>query len=80
MPELQLTFVIGIYAQQYYLKGRNKKNLTETVRAYRDYGPDFFPLPHPSPRNRFWLSKHPWFEKEVVPEIQSRTRGVLKSP
>ncbi|MBT8185212.1 MAG: uracil-DNA glycosylase family protein [Eudoraea sp.] len=80
MPKLQLTIVIGNYAQKYYLKDSIKKNLTETVRAFHEYGPDFFPLPHPSPRNRFWLTKHQWFEKEVVPEIRSRTMKVLESP
>lgn len=70
MPKLQLIIVIGTYAQNYYLKGSTKKNLTETVKAYREYGPSYFPLPHPSPRNRFWLSKNPWFDKEVVPELQ----------
>lgn len=80
MPQLQLTLVIGIYAQKYYLKGNTKKNLTETVRAYRDYNPDYFPLPHPSPRNRFWLSKHLWFEKEVVPKMQSRISELLEIP
>jgi len=78
MPQLQLTLAIGMYAQKYYLKDAIKKNLTETVRAYSDYGPDFFPLPHPSPRNRFWLSKHPWFEKEVVPKMQLRISELLE--
>ena len=78
MPKLQLTFVIGIYAQKYYLKGNIKRNLTETVRAHNDYYPDYFPLPHPSPRNRFWLSKHPWFDKEVVPLIQLRVAELIE--
>lgn len=77
MPQLQLTLVIGMYAQKYYLKGQVKKNLTTTVRAYQDYFPEYFPLPHPSPRNRFWLSKHPWFEKEVVPKVQQKITELL---
>ncbi|MEX0291477.1 MAG: uracil-DNA glycosylase family protein [Flavobacteriaceae bacterium] len=77
MPKLQLIIVIGTYAQAYYLKGITKKNLTETVRAFKEYTPTYFPLPHPSPRNRFWLSKNPWFNKEVVPELQARIRSLL---
>jgi uracil-DNA glycosylase len=77
MPELQLIVVIGIYAQAYYLKGDAKKNLTETVKAYHDYLPEHFPLPHPSPRNRFWLSKNQWFEKEVVPELKKRVSAAI---
>lgn len=77
MPQLQLSFVIGMYAQKYYLQGHIKKNLTATVRAFQEYGPAYFPLPHPSPRNRFWLSKNPWFEKEVVPHIQLKVAELL---
>lgn len=78
MPKLQLIVVIGIYAQSHYLKGLTKKNLTETVRAFRDYGPQNFPLPHPSPRNRFWLSKNPWFAQLVIPKLQETVAGLLR--
>jgi len=70
MPNLKLTILIGKYAQSYYLKKAREKNLTETVRNYKNYLPNYFVLPHPSPRNQFWLSKNPWFENEVVPELQ----------
>ncbi|NNC71211.1 MAG: uracil-DNA glycosylase family protein, partial [Flavobacteriaceae bacterium] len=63
--------LIGMYAQNYYLKDKSKKTLTETVANYKEYLPDYFVLPHPSPRNRFWLTKNPWFDKEVVPELQN---------
>lgn len=29
------------------------------VRAWRDYAPEFVPLPHPSPRSNLRLRKHP---------------------
>lgn len=79
MPKLKLIILIGAYAQNYYLGKTAKKNLTETVKAYRQYGPKYFPLPHPSPRNRFWLSKNPWFEKEVVPGLQELVKHTLGS-
>ncbi|MDF9799465.1 uracil-DNA glycosylase [Catalinimonas alkaloidigena] len=77
MSELQLTLLIGQYAQKYYLKGHAKKNLTETVRSFEDYQPDCIPLPHPSPRNRFWLKKNPWFEEILIPQLQYRVKKVL---
>ncbi len=77
MPNLQLTIVVGIYAQGYYMKDRKGKNLTETVKAYHNYLPTHFPLPHPSPRNRFWLKKNPWFDIDVVPELQKRVETIL---
>lgn len=74
MPNLELTILIGIYAQNYYLKNKSKKTLTETVANYKDYLPTYFTLPHPSPRNRFWLTKNPWFEIEVIPELQKKIK------
>ena len=70
MPNLELVILIGMYAQNYYLKKTAKKTLTETVRNYKEYLPNYFVLPHPSPRNRFWLTKNAWFEKSVVPELR----------
>ncbi|QNJ97550.1 uracil-DNA glycosylase family protein [Constantimarinum furrinae] len=77
MPKLKLTLLVGMYAQNYYLKDRAKSTLTETVRSYTEYLPKFLPLPHPSPRNRFWLSKNPWFEAEVIPVLQLQLSTVL---
>ena len=70
LPNIELTVLIGQYAMQYYLQDRMKENLTETIRAYRDYAPAFFPLVHPSPRNRIWLKKNEWFERDLVPELR----------
>ncbi len=79
MPNLKLVILIGTYAQKEYLKGNTKKTLTETVKNYNEYLPGFLPLPHPSPRNRFWLMKNPWFEKEIVAELQKQIRRLLDS-
>ena len=70
MPNIKLTILIGQYSQKHYLGTRREKNLTETVRNFKNYAPEYFVLPHPSPRNRFWLAKNPWFEEEVVPELK----------
>lgn len=78
MTNLQLTLLIGSYAQKYYLKDNRKNTLTDTVRGYKRYLPTYFPLPHPSPRNRFWLSKNPWFETGVIPELQNTVARILK--
>lgn len=70
LPHVELIILIGMYSQNYYLGKRTKKTLTETVANYKDYLPKFLPLPHPSPRNRFWLIKNPWFEVDVLPELR----------
>lgn len=77
MPEVRLTLLIGQYAQGYYLGDRKKKTLTETVRNFREYLPEFLPLVHPSPRNGIWMRKNEWFEQEIVPELQQVVRGVI---
>ena len=40
MPNLKLTILIGQYAQRYYLGDAMKKNLTETVKNYKNYLPN----------------------------------------
>ncbi|WP_299140791.1 uracil-DNA glycosylase family protein [uncultured Vibrio sp.] len=70
LPNIQMTLLIGQYAQNYYLKERTTKTLTETVKNWQAWAPEFLPLPHPSPRNNIWLKKNPWFENEVIPYIR----------
>lgn len=73
MPQATLTILIGQYAQQNYLGNRMKSNLTETVRNFEEYLPEFIVLPHPSPRNNIWMKKNPWFEMKVLPILKQFT-------
>ena len=77
LPAIRLTLLVGQYAQAYYLGERRKKTLAATVHAWREYTPEFLPLPHPSPRNRLWLRRNPWFERDVIPALRRRVRAVL---
>jgi uracil-DNA glycosylase len=78
MPKLELVILIGTYAQKYYLEKNSRKNLTETVKNFEEYLPEFMVLPHPSPRNNIWLKKNDWFEKELVGVLQVLIREQLK--
>ena len=78
LPNIRLTLLVGSYAQAYYLGSSRKKTLGETVRAYRDYLPEFFPLPHPSWRNLLWLGRNPWFAKSVIPALRSRVKSIIR--
>ena len=78
LEDVKLTLVIGKYAQDRYLKNFSKGNLTENVANYQEFLPKFFPLPHPSPVNRFWMTKNPWFESDVLPELKERVRDILE--
>jgi len=76
MPDLQLTLLIGQYAQRYYLEDAYK-TLTERVQNWQTCPPQYLPLPHPSPRNTLWLKRNPWFEAEVIPELRTRTSALF---
>ena len=78
-PNFALVLAIGRHAQHYHLNGRAKKSVTETVRAWREYGPLAMPLPHPSWRNNGWLKKNPWFESELIPALRARVAQALSS-
>ncbi|PZX50613.1 uracil-DNA glycosylase family protein [Algoriphagus chordae] len=78
MPEVKLTILIGQYALKYYLGKDKKKTLTETVKNYETYLPEFLPLVHPSPRNLMWRRRNPWFEEEVVPSLRERVHDLIK--
>lgn len=80
MPQIELTLLIGSYAQAYYLADRRKASLQETVRAWPEYLPEFIPLPHPSPRNLRWFKRNPWFDDEVVPAMRARVNAMLNQP
>ena len=80
MPQLHLLLIVGIHAQAWHFGKLRKKNLTETVKAWREYTqngsmPIMFPLPHPSWRNNSWIKKNAWFENELLVELKELIQG-----
>jgi uracil-DNA glycosylase len=78
LPRIRLTLLVGSYAQAYYLGGRRKRTLADTVRARDEYLPGFFPLPHPSPRNRLWMKRNAWFEAQALPQLRGLFQACLR--
>ena len=78
LNNIELTILIGKYSMDYYLKGRTKKNLTETVKCFDEYLPKYFPIVHPSPLNFRWQAKNPWFVQDVVPVLKKTVKKILK--
>lgn len=78
LPNIQLVLLVGQYAQKHYLTDLYP-TLAETVRHRESYGPLYFPLPHPSPRNIGWLKKNRWFEAEAVPQLRKKIQSALCS-
>ncbi|MDQ0320604.1 uracil-DNA glycosylase [Pararhizobium capsulatum DSM 1112] len=80
MPQIELILAIGQYAQRWHLGDRRRKSMTETVENWRAFlgvnqGPVVLPMPHPSWRNTAWLKKHPWFERDLLPELRKRVKS-----
>lgn len=78
MPNLKLTLLVGSYATKHYLNLKSSAKLTDVVHNYQNYLPQYFPLVHPSPRNQLWMSRNPWFEAEVLPDLKHRIDEILR--
>jgi uracil-DNA glycosylase len=76
LPRIEVTLLIGQYAQHHFLGSRRKPSLAETVKAWREYAPQYIPLPYPSPRNQPWFKYHPWFERQLVPVLRARINAL----
>lgn len=70
LKHLRLILLVGKYAQDQYLGDKTRSTLTETVQHFEEYLPQFFVLPHPSPRNNIWQAKNPWFGEEVLVRLK----------
>jgi uracil-DNA glycosylase len=77
LNNVELTLLVGSYAQAYYLGKDRKKTMTETVRSWRDYGPDILLTPHPSWRTTGWQKKNPWFDEEILPELRRKVKALI---
>jgi uracil-DNA glycosylase len=77
LPGVQLTLLVGGYAQKWSLPGARVRSMTDTVAEWRAHAPNLIPMPHPSWRNTAWLRRHPWFEDEVVPYLRARVAAIL---
>ena len=80
MPAVELTLLVGSYAQARYLGPARRRSMTDTVRAFREHLPGYLALPHPSWRNTAWLKRNPWFAEDVVPELRRRVAALCGEP
>ena len=76
LTRLELTLVIGRYAQAWHLPN-SQATLTQAVEDWRASWPHTVPMPHPSPRNIAWLKHNAWFEAELLPRLRERVAQVL---
>ena len=77
MPQVQLTLVVGQYAQAWHFP-EDSRSLTQRVQSWA--GESAIPLPHPSPRNGIWLKANPWFESDILPLLRKRVQMALDDP
>jgi uracil-DNA glycosylase len=75
MPSVQLTLLLGLYAQGHYLE--REGTLTDHAKRWRtDLRRGRVALPHPSPRSR-WTHQNPWFETDVLPALRRKVKRAL---
>lgn len=79
LPNVELTLLVGSYAQHWNAPKAKERAMTHTVTNWRDYLPHAVPMPHPSWRNIAWLKRNPWFEDEVAPYVRLRVAEILGS-
>ncbi len=72
--------LVGSYAQRYYLPEAKKRKMADIVRDFREFGPDYFPLPHPSWRSTMFMRNNEWFERDVVPALRQKVREAIERP
>ncbi|QUX94992.1 uracil-DNA glycosylase [Marinomonas sp. CT5] len=78
LHNIELTIVLGAYAQAYHLGTSGK--VTEQVKQWQYWlEQGKIVLPHPSPRNNRWLKQNPWFEADVLPELKLRISRLLQT-
>jgi uracil-DNA glycosylase len=77
LPQFETILLVGSYALDWHLGDRQKSNMTETVKAWREYAPRYIALPHPSWRNNGWLKHNPWFAEELLPYLRRRVRRLV---
>ncbi len=77
LSNLELTLLVGGYAQRHYLGACAGRTVGDTVAGWRNYLPRFLPLPHPSWRTRAWVRRHPWFESELLPALRQQVLNLL---
>ncbi len=85
LPRLELILLVGQYAHRWHLETGAGTHITESVRQQPPRreganGPRLIALPHPSWRNNAWLRANPWFEAEVLPDLQQSVRRLLDRP
>lgn len=77
LPRIELTLLVGAYAQAHFLRAAGHTSVTATTRNWRTHLPRVVPLPHPSPRNVAWFKANPWFDDELLPVLQRRVRELI---
>jgi len=76
LAEPKLTLLVGMYAVKWHLGDKFRGTLTETVKHWREFGPNLMPLPHPSWRNNAWIKRHDWFAEELE-ALKARVADIL---
>lgn len=71
LTQLELIVILGRYAVDWHVPALGKVSVAQAVRSAAEDTQTTMILPHPSPRNNRWLKQNPWFEQDVIPQLQA---------
>ena len=77
LPNIDLNLIIGRYAIDWHAPEHSKSSVSEAAKDWKAHWPHRLILSHPSPRNNRWLKTNPWFEGEILPQLQARVANVI---
>jgi uracil-DNA glycosylase len=77
LTQLELIVILGRYAVDWHVPALGKVSVAKAVRSAAEDTQTTMILPHPSPRNNRWLKQNPWFEQDVIPQLQARVARSL---
>jgi uracil-DNA glycosylase len=83
MPRLELVVCLGAHAMHWHMPEHFVGSVDAAVRDWRrcyHLTPRVIPLPHPSWRNNAWLSRNPWFARELLPVLRRDVAELLATP
>lgn len=76
LENVELTIILGRYAINWHL--HSTAPITELAQQWQSLlNSKQLVLPHPSPRNNRWFKRNEWFEKTVIPVLQTEVSRIL---
>ncbi|MYD44569.1 MAG: uracil-DNA glycosylase family protein [Gammaproteobacteria bacterium] len=78
LTDIKFVLLCGRYAINWHLPHLRNQPLAFSIKSTYESQSPTLAAPHPSGRNNGWLANNPWFEQDIVPNIQSRVASAIQ--